>query len=1120
MSLHFVLGASGTGKSQSTYEWMIKESMAHPDVQYILLVPDQYTMQLQKQIVLMHPGHAIFNIDILSFSRLYHKVMEELGGDERTPLDDTGKNLILRKLASNMKDDLPVLGSLLERQGYISEVKGIISEMQQYGISPEGMNELISGSESRRGLQARLEDIQKLYKAYLDYQKEDYRTSESMYPILSKRLKESSIFENAVVFMDGFTGFTPVQMPLVEEIILRAKETYMVFTLDEDPKGITEEQQLFYTTAKSVQDLENFAMRAGVNVAPYIWYKEPLRFAHNEALVHFEKNLFRPLSKPYTNETNAISIWQASKPRQESFWLAGEVKRLLREEGYQHRDIAVICANMDAYANHLKEAFGQMQISSFLDAASSMLHNPAMELVQGLLDLLEQDFSFAGVMRYLRSGFSSITREEADFLELYFTETGIRGKSAFSRPFARKAKDYPLDKINALREKLMQELEPCLFSKKQTVFYYIEHLYTFLTNLSVEDKLEAYAVSFEERGALADARAYRQIYRKLMDLLNQMVALMGDEILSLEQFAEILRAGFAELQIGFIPATADQVLVGDLERTRLDHIKVLFVLGVNDANIPGTNQPGGMISDMEREYLARTGVELAPSRRQLQFRQRFYLYQQMTKASDKLYLSYALVDNSEKELRPSYFIRTVSQIFPEVKVKEISQGLLAEHPSELLSQFVSLANAYMNDMLSEEQTIQFYTMLTALKEYADPDVLERVLFGLATYGMRRLASLESEIAKGLYGTILYGSVSRLEQFATCPYAHFLKYGLGLREPKEYVLESADLGTIFHDVLYGFAADLKKDGYAWQTFPDAYADRKIEEKLARLKETYSDELLLDKARNGFALSRAERILKRSVKTLQQHMKAGAFETYGLEMDFDVSCTWDASDQLLMRLKGRIDRLDIATVEDDVYVKIIDYKSGNKQLELECVYDGLQMQLIAYMDSAMKLLEEKFPEKKIHPAAMLYYRVADPVVDMDGSENFDELDTKLSGEQRNRGIVNSDPEVVRMLDKNAEIQSNVIPIKHMRDDKISGACSEEEFGVMRDFAQKKMHQMATDIMEGCIDTAPYVRSNKENGCGYCPYFGVCGFEPQYHSGREVQKLSDEEAIEKMRYFCERR
>jgi len=213
MSLHFVLGASGTGKSQSTYEWMIKEAMANPKVQYILLVPDQYTMQLQKQIVMMHPGHAIFNIDILSFSRLYHKVMEELGGDERTPLDDTGKNLILRKLASNMKDDLPVLGSLLERQGYISEVKGIISEMQQYGISPDGMNELISGSESRRGLQARLEDIQKLYKAYIEYQKDDYRTSESMYPILSKRLKESSIFENAVVIMDGFTGFTPVQMP-------------------------------------------------------------------------------------------------------------------------------------------------------------------------------------------------------------------------------------------------------------------------------------------------------------------------------------------------------------------------------------------------------------------------------------------------------------------------------------------------------------------------------------------------------------------------------------------------------------------------------------------------------------------------------------------------------------------------------------------------------------------------------------------------------------------------------------------------------------------------------------------------------------------------------------------
>ena len=1120
MSLHFVLGASGTGKSQSTYEWIIQEAIKNPKVQYVLLVPDQYTMQLQREIVMMHPRHAIFNIDILSFGRLYHKVMEELGGDERTPLDDTGKNLILRKLASNKKEDLPILGSLLERQGYISEVKGIISEMQQYGISPEGMDGLIAGSASRRGLQARLEDIQKLYRAYLDYQKDAYRTSESMYPILSKRLKESSIFQNAVVFMDGFTGFTPVQMPLVEEIILCAKETYMAFTMDEDPKGITEEQQLFYTTAKTVQDLERFALRAGVTVAPYIWYKEPLRFAGNEALAHLEKHLFRTRTETYKKATKAISICQAMKPRQESFWLAREVKRLLREEGYQHKDIAVICGDMNMYSHHLEEAFSQMDIQYFIDASSPMTHNPAMELLQGLLDMLEQDFSFASVMRYLRSGFSHITREEADLLELYLIETGIRGKGAFSRPFTRKAKAFSLDKINSLREKLMQELAPCLFSEKNTVTYYVEHIYEMMTGLFVEAKLEACAERFDEAGNVSKAREYRQIYRKIMDLLNQMVVLMGEEVLLIEQFAEILCAGFEELRVGFIPAKVDEVLIGDIERTRLNQVKVLFVVGVNDANIPGNNAKGGMISDMDREFLSGTGVELAPSKRQLQFRQRFYLYQQLTKPSEKLYLSYATVDNSEKEMRASYFIHVLCNLFPCVEIKKVMDiNEMPEHYTELLAQVTILLSRYVEGVLKEEEEQNLYTMLSVLAQYMDASTLSQIVEN--AFFQNGGERLDEDIARSLYGSVLYGSISRLEQYATCPYAHFLKYGLGLREPEEYVLESADLGNIFHDVLYGFATDLTKDGYTWKNFPKQYGEQKITEKIAVLKEQYGDELLLDKARNGFALFRAERILKRSVSALQKHMQAGEFEPYGLELDFDVSCEWDAGKDLLMRLKGRIDRLDIASVEDDVYVKVLDYKSGNKQLELDCVYEGLQMQLVVYMDSAIKLLKERMPDKNIHPAAMFYYRVADPVVEMDGQENFDALGDKLFEQQCNRGIVNSGADVIGLLDKNAGEKSLILPIKYNKDGSITNAVSEDEFTLLREFATKKMRAMGKEIMEGHIEKAPYLRNEREHGCQYCPYLGACGFDAVHpFTARELEKLSDEGALRKMQEFCERR
>lgn len=1117
MSLRFVLGASGSGKSSSMYQWVVRQAVENPDRQYLVLVPDQYTMQIQKQMVTLHQGHAILNIDVLSFGRLYHRVMEELGGDRLTPLDDTGKNLILRKLAGSMKDELPVLGRFMDRQGYISEVKGIISEMQQYGISPQDMEKLIEVSAGRRGLQARLEDILKLYTVYMEYQKDSYRTGETMYPILTGRLRESRLLKNTVVVLDGFTGFTPVQYPLVQELMVLAKEMFVLMTIDEEPGQVSEEQQLFYTSAKSISTLEKLAEKARVEVAPYIWCRQQHRMTG--ALAHFERNLFRQVSVPYEEETDSIRILQAAAPRQESFQVALEIKRLLREEGCKHRDIAVICADMDSYREHLQEAFVQLEIAHFIDASSKLAHNPVMELLKGLLEILERDFSYAGVMRYVRSGYCTLTQEESDLLELYMIQTGIRGRKAFLRPFMRKGKEFSLEKVNELRRKLVEELAPCLFEGEQTIRFYIEQIYTLMTDLKVEQKLAKQAQDFKAAGDAAREKEYTQIYRKVMDLFDQMVVLMGEESVSLESFGEILRAGFEELQVGLIPAKADQVLIGDLERTRLNQVRLLFVVGVNDVNIPGNNAKGGMISDMDREYLCDLGVEMAPTKRQLQFRQHFYLYQQMTKPSERLYLSYALTDNAEKEIRPSYFIGIVRKLFPKLQITK--EKMLPEHVSELLGEYAGLLRGYASGILSQEDMEKLYVQLYTLKKYAGAEKTAELAEQAFWAGGQEM--LQTDIAQQLYGTVLYGSISRLEQFAACPYAHFLHYGLGIKQAEEYVLESADLGTIFHDVLAGFSHDLTEDGYTWADFPEIYGEQRISQRLALLKEQYGDELLLDKARNGYALARADRILKRSIKVLQKHMQAGAFVPYGQELDFDVSCEWNAEKQLMMRLQGRIDRLDVATVEDEVYVKVVDYKSGNKQLELDCMYEGLQMQLIVYMDSALKLLSERYPKKHIHPAAMFYYRVADPVVSVEGEQDFDDLADTLLREHRSRGMVNGDPTAVHLLDMQMETVSSIIPVAFKKDGsfaKGSSVCSEEDFKLMQEFIHKKIYDMGKHILSGHIEKKPYVRKNQEEGCMYCPYKGVCGFdEKQYgYEKRRIPVLSDEEVWKKMRKECE--
>ncbi|MCD7862613.1 MAG: exodeoxyribonuclease V subunit gamma [Lachnospiraceae bacterium] len=1122
MSLQFILGGSGSGKSAALYQYIISKARENPQQQYVLLVPDQYTMQIQRQMVQLHPGHALFNVDVLSFGRLYYKVKEELGGGEKVALDDTGKNLILRKLAASMAQELPAIGGLMERQGYVTEIKGLISEFMQYGISPDGMNQLIEVAALRRGLQARLTDIQKLYAAFLRELEHQYRTGESMYPELTGLLSESKIIRDSVVVLDGFTGFTPVQLPLVRQIMSLSARCYVALTIDCDPAVVTQEQQLFYTSAKTIRELERLAQAAKVKVERYAFCKSGKRFTSPE-LAFLERHLFHYDNTSYDGPCQNIHIAYAQNPAQESRQAAILLRRLVREQGLKYRDIAVICAGLDSYRHHLEEAFAQLDIPCFVDATAGLSSNPLLIFMNGLFDLVEKDFSFQAVLTYLRSGLSGIAREESDLLELYLNQAGIRGRRAWERPFIRLGSRFDLIKINELRERLMAELQPVLSiadeghaeDHQTTVKELLTALYDFLTRTEAEKKLAAMETAFEEENDLVRAREYRQAFGKLMALFDQMAALMGEELLPFMETVKILRAGFEELRVGSIPARLDQVLVGDLERTRLPQVKILLVLGVNDVNIPGNNVRGGMLSDLEREYLMEQGVELAPSRRQLQFRQRFYLYQQLTKPSEQLYLSYSLVDNALQEIRPSYFIHTVQTLFPELRIKQMGFEQ-PEHASELPGRTAVYLQKYVRDGLNESETASLLKLLTLMKEYYGEEVVESYLERAFLEGGKE--HIAPEVARKLYGSVLYGSISRLENFASCPYAHFLKYGLRLREPKEYILESVDLGNIFHDVLSAFGRDLKDAGYDWRTFPPDFAEEKLNDRLEQVREQYGDELLTDKARNGYALTRAGRILRRTVEVLQRHMQAGAFETYGLELPFSVDCEWNASRELFMRLEGRIDRVDVARQDQDVFVKVIDYKSGNKQFSVDSLYAGLSLQLTVYLDMASKQLAEHNPDKKIRPAAMFYYRVADPVVDMEGAENLDDLPTLRLREQRSRGILNEDDTVVRLLDHTFEKQSDVIPFSYNKDGQAargSKVCAEEDLLLMERFSEYKADELGRQIREGHIEASPYEHGNEE-GCTYCPYKGCCSYDeklPGYQK-RRIPVMEQAEALDKMK------
>ena len=632
MSLQFITGASGAGKSTYIYRQIIARSEKEPEGRFFILVPDQFTMQTQKDLVSLHDRKGIMNIDVLSFGRLTHRIFEEMGGNRLPMLDDTGKSLIIRRVAAGKKEKLPVLGGRLGQTGYIHEVKSAISEFMQYGISTQDMDKLIASAEKRGALAMKLRDLKTLYRGFQDYIRDHFITTEETLDVLRRSLVKSKILPDSVVVFDGFTGFTPIQNRLIQELMRVCEETIVTVTIgeEEDPYQMDGEQKLFHLSKKTVADLVKLAAEAEVTRGEDVFVKGgPNRFAEAPALCYLEQNLFRYQYEPYTEKQHEIHMFEALSPREEVHQTALYIRKLIREEGLTYRDIAVVIGDLEGYASYVETEFGQLEIPCFLDRTRGIVLNPMIEYIKSALQLYIRDFSYDTVFHFLRSGMADISREEIDELENYVIRTGARGYRTYSRLFTRKTEEMQqgsgqedteraeetLERLNRIRQQFADTVEILHMAPRAKAGEYVDHLYDFLEQNQVQQKLLNYQQQFEQEGDLAKAREYAQIYRLVMDLLDQIYELLGEEEISLQEFADILEAGFGEITVGTIPQNVDRIVVGDMERTRLKQVKVLFFLGVNDGNIPKNASKGGIISDMDREFLIESGTEMAPSPR-------------------------------------------------------------------------------------------------------------------------------------------------------------------------------------------------------------------------------------------------------------------------------------------------------------------------------------------------------------------------------------------------------------------------------------------------------------------------------------------------------------------------
>ncbi len=1102
MALQFILGASGTGKTKYLYEQVIRSAKEREKDTFYFIVPEQFTLQTQKELVEYHPDGGIFNIDVLSMARLAHKVFAELAKEQRKILKDTGKSMVVKKALNECRAELELFGSNAGQAGFTEEMKSLFSELLQYGVNAEKLEKLKEEQRENELLYKKLQDVTMVYRKFEELMGERYMTSEGLYDALADCIEESSVLKNCEIVLEGFTGFTPSQDALLKKFMTGAKKVSVSLTWEE------ENGEMFSMSRKTIQKLKNLAQEVQCEVLPDIRMgSRDLRHSEKSDLEFLRSRLFRyPVRKKEGTAGEEITLFAGQDAGAECRFAVTKIQELLQEKEYRYRDIAVIVSDMEQYGEKMAQELSRASIPCFLDYKKTMSENTFAEYLKALLQLTQTGLTTEGILSYVKNSLSGFEKEQVCDLENYCFALGIKGYQ-FEREWKktyRTRTEIPLEALNRMRERILKELCPLLevFRKKdRTVAEWTETLFYFLQEHKIEQKLGELEEKFREAGDWLRVREYAQVYSVVLDLFDQLVELLGEQVMTPGEYRELVETGLREAKVGLIPAGAEQILIGDMERTRLREIKALFFLGVNEGKVPSAGEDQGILSEKDREILSSETLELTPDAITRRNQEQFYLYLNLTKPSERLYLTYACLNEEGKTVRTSYLIGKIRALF-----RDLSVQTSYTTKAESLVQNDIGKTAFLNGLRAfaqEEAEEEFAELYRFYERRMDKEKM-KALIAAAIYEPKE-EKLEEETAHRLYGELVSGSVTRMELYSRCAFAHFLEHGLKLEERMEYEVSAPDIGNLYHDGLRRFGEVLLAQGKKWQQISVEERNELAERCAKEAVEAYSSDVFLSSARNHYLTEQMLRVLKKTVNVMAVQLAESDFSPVALEQEF---LHTDRS----LKLRGIIDRVDVSEENGREYIKIVDYKSGNRDFSLEELYYGLSMQLAVYMAA---VLREK--SEAAVPAGMFYYHLDDPFVDKTG-----DVDEKVLRKLCVKGLVNKDMEVIRRLDHEFKteagglaesVKSYRIPVETGKNGELkksSKVVEREQFDKITDFVYEKLQEETKEILSGAAAIAPY-KLRKKTGCDYCAYASVCGFDKKNGDRyRVLEPLSEEEVF----------
>lgn len=1073
----------------------------------LLLVPDQFTLQAERDAFFYLGTKGLMDLEVVSISRLGLKVLAETGGGRTALIDKYGRHMLLTKILAENRDRLDIYRGLEQKQSFVEMVNNFISELKQYGVGPAELAALSEELGETAFLKKKLKDISLIFKCYEEQIQGKYLDTEDQVGLYADKIQESRMIRDSEIWVFGFDAFTPQNVEVVGRLMKSAIRVNVILTCDAGGR----DEELFSLTKGIMNQLCDLAEEARVP-----WEKRRIQDFYRitdkkEAIAGLEQELYSIPAKKILNH-EGITLVKAANFYSEAESAAAQVLSLVRDQGLAYNEIILICNDMETRGSIVKRVFSQYGIELFLDKKQSILNNPASVFLLSLLEVSSKGYQTEALFRLLKTGLTSLSWEQIESLENYARKYRIRG-NRWKSPFTRGVSEYEPEEwvgLEECRNQVMELIEPFRerFMTGGTVKERVWILYQYLTEeCRLPQKLERIMELQEQQGFFEAAGETAQTWGILMDVLDQFVEIVGQESLLAESFGDILKAGLESIEVGLLPPSADGLIMGTMQRTRSSHVKAMLVLGANEGVLPASAPMESILNEDEKRFLSEREIEICKVDEIRRQEEKLAIYKNLSRPSQILWMSFSVSDGDGRETKQSQIVTKLQDIYP---------GLAAD------LDIVSSGNA---ESLVQAEAAAMEHLTGALRRMMDGDSLDPVWE--KTAGWYQKSGRLSTIKEGLFFTNkqeqlrqqfvqelykrepekeeLAVSPSRLERYSRCPFSHFISYGIHPEEARIYQMGVRELGDLYHACLMEISKWLTQEGVPvnhpqsrWMTVSKEECEEKIKDIIKEESIGYKEGLLDEGKEERYRAGRLLEICNEISWILIDHVRRGSVHAMAFEQTFgrgrSIQPITVTTEKGQVVIEGKIDRVDFL---EDGRVKIIDYKTGYEKFDRKEVEKGFRLQLMLYLRAAQQQERE--------PAGVFYFLIQEPSVSAEAilPEEFEEkVEQSAKKAYRMDGVMVDDPQVIEHIAGAFSGYSDIVPVRQTQKGFVGTGpdklLEEEDFRNLQHTVDEKITEICSDLLNGKIEIRPK-KSGDMSACAYCEYRGICQFDLAFESCR---------------------